>query len=174
MQYEVAIGGRTRRVLVQRAGELWRVTVDGSSRLVQAATIDHQTLSLLIPPVAAGPPVHSVRAVVVPGRAAGDVDVHINGRFVAAAVRPAGTGRRRAGAGDAAGGPQRIVAPMPGKVVRVLVAPGDLVAARQGLVVVEAMKMENELRAARSGRVASVAVTEGQSVDAGAVLAVVE
>jgi biotin carboxyl carrier protein len=48
------------------------------------------------------------------------------------------------------------------------------VAARQGLVVVEAMKMENELRAVRGGRVASVAVTEGQSVDAGAVLAVVE
>ena len=63
---------------------------------------------------------------------------------------------------------------MPGKVVRVLVAPGDQVAARQGLVVVEAMKMENELRAVRAGRVASVAVIEGQSVDAGAVLAVVE
>ena len=63
---------------------------------------------------------------------------------------------------------------MPGKVVRVLVAPGDAVEAGQGLVVVEAMKMENELRAAKAGRVVSVSVTEGQSVDAGAVLAVVE
>ena len=64
--------------------------------------------------------------------------------------------------------------PMPGRVVRVLVAAGDAVPARHGLLVVEAMKMENELRATHAGRVVSVAVTEGQSVDAGAVLAVVE
>jgi pyruvate carboxylase subunit B len=56
----------------------------------------------------------------------------------------------------------------------VLVKPGDAVAARQGLVVVEAMKMENELRALRDGRVRSVAVAEGQSVEAGADLVVVE
>ena len=85
-----------------------------------------------------------------------------------------GPGTRRGAGADGSGGPQRIVAPMPGKVVRVLVAAGDRVAARQGLVVVEAMKMENELRAAGDGRVVSVAVTEGQSVDAGALLAVVE
>ena len=71
-------------------------------------------------------------------------------------------------------GAARIMAPMPGKVVRVLVKPGDDVKARQGLVVVEAMKMENELRAARDGRVRDVAVAEGQSVDAGAVLLIVE
>ena len=59
-------------------------------------------------------------------------------------------------------------------VIEVMVAPGDTVEAGQGLVVVEAMKMENELRAAKAGRVTSVSVTEGQSVDAGAVLAVVE
>jgi pyruvate carboxylase subunit B len=63
---------------------------------------------------------------------------------------------------------------MPGKVVRVLVKAGDTVKARQGLVVVEAMKMENELRAARDGRVRDVMVTEGQSVDAGAALAIIE
>ncbi len=62
---------------------------------------------------------------------------------------------------------------MPGKIVRVLVRPGDAVVAKQGLVVVEAMKMENELRAARAGRVREVAVTEGQSVEAGALLVVV-
>ena len=63
---------------------------------------------------------------------------------------------------------------MPGRVVRVLVKPGDEVAARQGLVVVEAMKMENELAAPRAGRVKEVAVTEGQSVEAGRLLVVVE
>jgi len=63
---------------------------------------------------------------------------------------------------------------MPGKVVRVLVAPGAPVKARQGLVVVEAMKMENEVRALRDGQVREVLVVEGQSVDAGATLLIVE
>ena len=59
---------------------------------------------------------------------------------------------------------------MPGKVIRVLVRSGEAVRARQPLVVVEAMKMENELRAVREGTVAAVHVTEGASVDAGAPL----
>jgi biotin carboxyl carrier protein len=63
---------------------------------------------------------------------------------------------------------------MPGRIVRVLVKPGDEVGARQGLVVVEAMKMENELVATRAGRVRDVGVTEGQSVQAGQLLVIVE
>ena len=84
--------------------------------------------------------------------------------------------RARRGDEDAAAGTgeQRVLAPMPGRVVRVLVKPGDEVQARQGLVVVEAMKMENELVAARPGRVKDVGVTEGQSVQAGHILVTVE
>jgi biotin carboxyl carrier protein len=63
---------------------------------------------------------------------------------------------------------------MPGRVVKLLVRVGDEVGARQGVVVVEAMKMENELRAPRDGRVVEVRVTEGASVDANAVLVVIE
>jgi biotin carboxyl carrier protein len=63
---------------------------------------------------------------------------------------------------------------MPGKVVRILAAVGQHVQAGQGVVVVEAMKMENELRAPRSGVVKEVSVQEGTSVEAGALLAVVE
>ncbi len=63
---------------------------------------------------------------------------------------------------------------MPGRVVRVLVAPGDEVQARQPLVVVEAMKMENELRSPRAGRIKQVAVSPGLSVDAGAMLVLIE
>ncbi len=74
----------------------------------------------------------------------------------------------------AAEGPVRIKAPMPGKVVRVLVGAGDLVTAGAGLVVVEAMKMENELRAPRPGRVLETAVREGQAVETGALLVVLE
>jgi glutaconyl-CoA/methylmalonyl-CoA decarboxylase subunit gamma len=73
-----------------------------------------------------------------------------------------------------ADGGTRLTAPMPGKVVRVLVEAGQHVAAKQGLVVVEAMKMENELKAAREGTVRAVHVREGQAVEGGALLLVVE
>jgi biotin carboxyl carrier protein len=77
---------------------------------------------------------------------------------------------------DAAGGHGRaaILAPMPGKVVRILVAAGDEVEAGQGIIVVEAMKMQNEMKAPRSGRVATIQVKENDSVVAGAVLAVID
>src|SRR5580704_15947625 len=67
----------------------------------------------------------------------------------------------RKSAGRSGQGPQNVTAPMPGKVVRVLVAAGDAVEPGQGLVVIEAMKMQNELRAARTGRVLPVAAVEG-------------
>jgi biotin carboxyl carrier protein len=67
-----------------------------------------------------------------------------------------------------------IVAPMPGKVVRVLVAVGDEVVAGQGVIVMEAMKMQNELKAPRDGCVTVVAVKEGDSVNAGMALATIE
>ncbi len=67
-----------------------------------------------------------------------------------------------------------ISAPMPGKVVRILVEADEQVEAGQGMVVVEAMKMQNEMKAPRAGRVASIAVHEGDSVVAGAVLASIE
>jgi biotin carboxyl carrier protein len=77
-------------------------------------------------------------------------------------------------AGGGAGAVQSIVSPMPGKVVRVLAAPGDEVVAGQGIVVVEAMKMQNELKANRTGRVLSVAAKEGATVNAGELLATIE
>jgi biotin carboxyl carrier protein len=94
-------------------------------------------------------------------------------QFPHVAVSAVVEGRRaqRRGPKDAGGtGEQRILAPMPGRVVRVLVKPGDEVVARQGLVVMEAMKMENELAAPRAGRVKDVLVTEGTSVESGRLL----
>jgi len=67
-------------------------------------------------------------------------------------------------------GIQTIVSPMPGKVVRVLVAQGDAVEAGQGLVVVEAMKMQNEMKAPRAGKVLTLSAKEGATVTAGEVL----
>jgi biotin carboxyl carrier protein len=111
---------------------------------------------------------------VVPGVARGELLVDLDGRTVAVAV----DGRRRGAKGaDGSGhapGEQPVTAPMPGRVVRVLVGPGDEVTARQGVVVVEAMKMENELRSPKAGRIKNVTVTPGMSVEAGRVLLVVE
>jgi biotin carboxyl carrier protein len=81
---------------------------------------------------------------------------------------------RRPSAESFAEGRQQLVAPMPGKVVRVLVKPGDDVAAGQGVVVVEAMKMQNEIKSPKTGRVVEIRVSAGATVNANQVLAVVE
>jgi biotin carboxyl carrier protein len=103
--------------------------------------------------------------------------VHVNGTPVAVDLPAAGF-RRRKTAGrdvaDATNGPVAIAAPMPGRVVKVLVSAGDAVAARQGLIVIEAMKMENELRAPRAGTVQEVRAAQGAAVEAGAVVVVIE
>jgi biotin carboxyl carrier protein len=104
--------------------------------------------------------------------------VHVNGRAVPVIVTGAGhfgaAARRARGVPEGSDGPQRLLAPMPGRIVKLLARVGDTVTARQGLVVIEAMKMENELRSPKSGTVTELLVAEGTSVDAGAVLAVVE
>lgn len=71
-------------------------------------------------------------------------------------------------------GRRKVTAPMPGKVVRVLVAEGEKVEAGQGIAVVEAMKMQNEMKAPKAGRVAALTAREGAAVTAGEVLAIVE
>ncbi|MBI1873400.1 MAG: biotin/lipoyl-binding protein [Acidobacteria bacterium] len=85
-----------------------------------------------------------------------------------------GARRRVTGVEPAVAGTEQVRAPMPGKIARVLVAPGERVRSRQPLVVVEAMKMENELRAGADAHVKDVLVTEGTLVEAGRVLVVLE
>jgi len=79
------------------------------------------------------------------------------------------------GSGRAGGsGRETLAAPMPGKIVRVLVAPGDAVGPGQGVVVVEAMKMQNEIKSPKKGTIQRILVSEGAAVNAGDVLAIVE
>lgn len=80
----------------------------------------------------------------------------------------------RGAAGRAGVGRQTVVAPMPGKIIRILVSPGQEVEVGQGILVVEAMKMQNEMKAAKAGRVATISAQEGSVVKAGEVLAVIE
>jgi biotin carboxyl carrier protein len=188
MTFDVEVGQGIRTVTVHRKGLLLHVDIGGRMHVVDVRRVGDATLSMLVSNGEAARPVTSVDASIHPSAAAalgarmavngnpGAFEVHVDGRTIPVQIKQAGAfGRqKREGAGAAGTGPQRIVSPMPGKVVRVLVKAGDEVRARQGLVVVEAMKMENELRAARNGRVRDVAVTEGQSVEAGTVLLVVE
>jgi biotin carboxyl carrier protein len=167
MTYEVEVGGRVRRVVVARSGASFAVTVDGRTRQVDATRIDAHTLSLIVDGV------WPKDVVVTPGPGAGRFTATIDGVPVAVSLngtRGRGKGEARAGAG----GSGRVSAPMPGKIVRVLVAAGDTVRAGQPLAVIEAMKMENELRAGRGGTVAEVLARQGDSVDTGALLVVIQ
>lgn len=176
MTFDVQVGDAVRTVTVHRKGLLLQVDIGGRTHVVDVRRLGAATLSMLVTHGEATRPVTSVDATIAVNGTPGAFDVHVDGRTIPVQIRRAGAFGRQKKDGTAASGtgPQRIVSPMPGKVVRVLVAAGDDVKARQGLVVVEAMKMENELRAARHGRVREVTVTQGQSVDAGAVLMVVE
>jgi biotin carboxyl carrier protein len=166
MKHEIEVGGRIVPVTVARTGASFAVTVDGHTRQVDVARIDAQTLSLIVD--GACP-----KEAVVVADAAGQLVATVDGTPVAVSVngrRP----RARDSAGHAGSGPQKVTAPMPGKIVRVLVAAGEAVHARQPVAVIEAMKMENELRAGRDGTVAEVLGRQGDSVEAGALLLVIQ
>jgi biotin carboxyl carrier protein len=170
MKYEVDINGRTRTVHVERDQAGYVVVVDGQRRAVDVTPING-AISLILDDGRS----YEVSIAEEPA-GSGNLTVHVNGRVVTAALgtsRAAWGQRVQEGSGVAAG-PHAVTAPMPGKVVKLLVKPGDQVTARQGVVVVEAMKMENELRSAKAGAVAEVRVAEGASVEAGAILVVVE
>jgi biotin carboxyl carrier protein len=173
--FEIEVNGRTRSVSVERtkhdggAGVAFRVIVEGTPHLVDAVRIDGGALSFI--PLDGGSAGRSHRVAISEG-AAGELTLALADGTVRATVN----GRRSRRGAEVAGtaGEQRILAPMPGKVLRVLVQPGQDVAARQPLVVVEAMKMENELSSPRAGRVKEVVAVEGQSVEAGRILIIVE
>jgi biotin carboxyl carrier protein len=97
----------------------------------------------------------------------------VGSRRFAAEVRDPRSLRGRARAADDHG-PRKIVAPMPGKVVRLLVQEGDMVETGAAVAVVEAMKMQNEIKTPKKGTIQKITVTEGSAVNAGDVLAIVE
>jgi biotin carboxyl carrier protein len=174
LRYEVEVDGHSRTVVVTRTGDGFAVTIDGRTWQVDAARVDAQIVSLLISDMwpIGDTGSASYEATISRDRQSASATVRIGSSVVV--VRLNGRRRRRGAEDHTGAGPQRIVAPMPGKVVRVLVKPGEAVQARQPLVVVEAMKMENELRAGARGTVTEVPVVEGASVEAGALLVVLE
>lgn len=104
----------------------------------------------------------------------GSVEVIVNGKRIPVAARDKKHMRGGAGASAGAAGSVILSSPMPGKIVRVLLGAGDAVNAHQGVLIVEAMKMQNEVQSPKAGKVAEIKVAEGQTVNAGEALAVIE
>jgi len=195
LNVDIELDGTPRRVALRRAGNGWVAALDG--REVEVSVVETGgKWSMLVGPAGLPPEGGSHKedkhAASAFRRMSYEVSfdpapestliVHVNGVAVPLTViepgssKPAAKAARRASRGardgEAGTGQRTIVAPMAGRIVRVLVKPEEAVVARQPLVVVEAMKMENELRAPRAGTVADVRVTEGASVEANTVLVV--
>jgi biotin carboxyl carrier protein len=171
MNLNVALNGRPWKIAIEageRSGEVI-VVVNGKTRVLNASWIDGDTLSLI-----EGSSVREVRF----DRRKDDLSVGFDGNVFEAVTKRGRVHVSDPGSGKHAPDPflgiHAIKAPMPGRIVRVLVAVGDRVAARQGLVIVEAMKMENELRSTKDGVVREVNVRQGAAIEAGAVLVTIE
>jgi biotin carboxyl carrier protein len=144
----------------------YKLTLNGKTHTVDALTLEHGAVSMLVDGES-----YSVEF----EDNADDVTVLVKGQITRIDVANERKLRMRAAsAGFSAEGKQTIVAPMPGKVVKILVAVGDEVKEGQGLVVVEAMKMENELKSPKAGKVTELHAKEGSAVEINAKLVVVE
>jgi biotin carboxyl carrier protein len=166
MKFEVRIAGAIRIVELERNADHWRITLDGQPLDADAVEIAPNTFSILLRGQS-----HEIRVTPSPdGTLTMQTGVE---EFNAEVLDPRAWSGRRHSAQEAVGR-QQVVAPMPGKVVRLLVKAGDAVEAGQGLLVVEAMKMQNEIRSPKSGVVERLLAQEGQPVNAGEILAWVE
>jgi biotin carboxyl carrier protein len=172
MNLQMEVNGRLRTVDVQLSDGVYRIVIDGVERRVDAAAVDDSTFSLICLDDAQT----SQEVGLAPTVSPGELAVHMPAGVASVRVMTGAATRFGRGGvtGAQAAGAQQVLAPMPGKVVKVLAKPGDDVKMRQGLIVVEAMKMENEIRSPKDGRVAQVLVAEGASVEAGRLLVVVE
>jgi biotin carboxyl carrier protein len=166
MNLELDIHGGRRQIEIEpgTTAGAWKVRIDGKPVEADAHLIRPGVLSLLIEG-------KSYRVVLDPGHA--ESTLHLASRRIPYRVEDTRSlqGRRRHAGSN---GPVEIHASMPGRVVRLLVEEGDAVAAHQGVLVIEAMKMQNELKSPREGRVAEIRVGPGDTVAAGEILAVIE
>jgi biotin carboxyl carrier protein len=165
MVYEVTVDGKPHRLELERGETVWKCRLDEQEILVDAVSVRPDVLSLLV----------DGRSYEIK-REQTTIDLHLwvsNKRFAVELRDPRSLRARRDGAGQTRG-PQKLVCPMPGKIVRVLVTEKSEVEAGQGIVVVEAMKMQNEIKSPKKGVVQKILAAPGAAVNAGDVLAIVE
>jgi len=162
MIFDATVLGRTLRVEVRGSDGHYSVNVDGETHEVSVSDVAHGFTRLRI-----GAHGHELGL----EREGSGYRVSFPGDSLSVELAEVARGSAVPARRDH--GPARLTAPMPGRIVRVLSEVGADVVAGQGLVVIEAMKMENELRAPRGGRLLELLAREGQAVEAGALLAVV-
>jgi biotin carboxyl carrier protein len=165
MIYNVTIAGNVFRLELDRDARKWRCRLDGREIQIDAVLTQPDVLSVLIDGKA-----YQIRR----EPRASESRIWVGDQSYAAEVSDPRSLRSRKARADSGQGPRSLVAPMPGKVVRFLVGEKSAVEAGQGVVVVEAMKMQNEIKSPKKGIVMRLAVVEGAAVNAGDVLAIVE
>jgi biotin carboxyl carrier protein len=168
MKLQMQIGGRNSTLQFERdsTGTGWQFSFDGApAREASVIEVEPGIYSVIVDG-------RSYEATVDPSGST--LFVSVGGERIGVVVENPRSRRRDSAAGGAGEGLQTVAVPMPGKVVRVLVAVGDEVEAGGGLLVVEAMKMQNEVRSPRKGRVISLKTEVGATVAAGDVLATIE
>jgi len=168
MIYEILIDGRKFHLDLRREvkdSERWRCQLNGHELHVNGVLARPNILSILID----GKAFEVKRE-----RIGSDLHLWVGSERYAAVLRDPRSFRSRRQTTDSLGGAKSLLAPMPGKVVRVLLNERDTVESGQGIVVVEAMKMQNEIKSPKRGIVRKLAVTQGDAVNAGDVLAIVE
>jgi len=164
MTYDVNIDGRDYRLELNRSDGRWECRLNGRAIEVDAVLARRDVLSVIID----GKAFEIKRE-----RTPTDTHLWVGSSRYAVQLRDPRSLRSRAGSQDEKG-PRKLVAPMPGKVVRVLVPESSEVEAGQGIIVVEAMKMQNEIKSPKKGVVRKLVAAEGAAVNAGDVLAVVD
>lgn len=165
MTYEISIDGKNYRLDLNQEEGRWKCSLDGESVEVDAVIARPNVMSVII-----GGQAFEVKR----ERTATDMHFWVKSARFAVDVRDPRSLRSRRAKGGGVEGPQKLLAPMPGKIVRIIVPAGQEVEAGQGVLVIEAMKMQNELKSPKKGVVKQVLAAEGQSVTAGEVLAIVE
>jgi biotin carboxyl carrier protein len=164
MKLTIQLAGNDHRIEITQSEKSQLIAIDGDPLEADARQIATGIFSILIAGNSYEARVESV---------AEDLRITIGEKeFLARAVDPR-KWKKGGSAAHARDGHQDVSAPMPGRVVRVLVKSGDAIEAGQGIAVVEAMKMQNEVRSPKSGTIERVLVKEGQTVNAGDTLAVV-
>ncbi|MDE2059667.1 MAG: acetyl-CoA carboxylase biotin carboxyl carrier protein subunit [candidate division NC10 bacterium] len=168
MIYSADLQGRMYRLAVKSTGSPVPVQINGKTYEVDFSAADGSLLSLLV--------MGRSYEVDVVEEADGVLMVWVEGELYRIEYQEEGRRPRRSAVatGHDARGRQVIVAPMPGKVVALLGSPGQEVSAGQGVIVIEAMKMENELKASGPGVIKEIKVQEGAGVSGGEVLVVIE
>jgi biotin carboxyl carrier protein len=161
-----ASGTRKHVVELEREGGSYRVVLDGKTVDAHLIKVAHNTISILL----GG---QSFEVHVTPTMQ-GNLKLQSGPHEFTAEVQDPRAWRGRKHGGVEMEGRQQVLAPIPGKVMCLLVTEGETVEAGQGLVVIEAMKMQNEIRSPKSGTVARLLAKEGQTVNAADVLAWVE